>query len=103
AGKVIPMDECLHDHWHQLFREQDGDGDDNYAPFASEMDWRVAQWMVKDGIGHKSFDRFLAIPGVAEKLGLSFHNTHSLHQKIDLIPERAGLWSTKSLTFNDRP
>ncbi|KAF8218546.1 hypothetical protein L208DRAFT_1350381, partial [Tricholoma matsutake] len=116
AGKVIPMDERLHDHWHQLFREQDGDGDvvmhdddgattdkDNYAPFASEMDWRVAQWMVKDGIGHKSFDRFLAIPGVAEKLGLSFHNTHSLHQKIDLIPECAGLWSTKSLTFNDRP
>ncbi|KAF8228231.1 hypothetical protein L208DRAFT_1292600 [Tricholoma matsutake] len=121
AGKVIRMDECLHDCWHQLFREQDGDGDvvmrdddgattdkDNYAPFASEMDWRVAQWMVKDRIGHKSFDRFLAIPGVhlrpsSEKLGLSFHNTHSLHQKIDLIPECAGLWSTKSLTFNDRP
>ncbi|KAF8220074.1 hypothetical protein L208DRAFT_993760, partial [Tricholoma matsutake] len=77
AGKVIRMDECLCDRWHQLFREQDGDGDvvicdddgattdkDNYAPFISEVGWRVAQWMVKDGIGHKSFDRFLAIPGV---------------------------------------
>jgi hypothetical protein len=77
AGKVIGMDEHVRNRWHQLFREQDGDGDvvmrtddgaadkDNiYAPFASEMDWRVAQWMVKDGIGHKSFDRFLAIPGV---------------------------------------
>ncbi|KAF8225003.1 hypothetical protein L208DRAFT_1308146 [Tricholoma matsutake] len=102
AGKVIQMDECLCDHWRQLFREQDNK-DNLYAPFASEMDWRVAQWMVKDGIGHKSFDRFLAIPGVTEKLGLSFHNTHALHQKIDLIPERAGLWLTKSLTFNDQP
>jgi hypothetical protein len=27
AGKVIRMDEHLHDHWCQLFREQNGDGD----------------------------------------------------------------------------
>jgi hypothetical protein len=35
-----------------------------YAPFTSLLDWRVAQWFVQDGIGHKSFDQFLNIPGV---------------------------------------
>jgi len=28
------------------------------------MEWRIAHWAVKDGIGHKSFDRLLSIPGV---------------------------------------
>ncbi|KAH9939225.1 hypothetical protein B0H21DRAFT_711252, partial [Amylocystis lapponica] len=34
-----------------------------YEPFASEMDWRIADWMIKDNPGHKVFDRLLAIPG----------------------------------------
>ena len=83
AGTVIRMDETLHVRWARIFGagvgeevdetadvEMDGTGrsDGNkgniYAPFASELDWRVAQWAVKDGIGHNSFDRLLAIPGV---------------------------------------
>lgn len=77
AGKVIRMNDDLHKRWHQLFKTSNGDGDVNmedmtndsedtsqYAPFASLLDWRIAHWVVKDGIGHKSFDRFLAIPGV---------------------------------------
>ena len=76
AGTVIRMDQRLHDRWKKLFLHKD-DSDNNisttsnqdmelnpYAPFASELDWRIAKWVVKDQIGHKSFDRFLAIPGV---------------------------------------
>ena len=36
-----------------------------FAPFSSELDWRVAQWAVKDGPGHNAFDRLLKIPGVS--------------------------------------
>jgi hypothetical protein len=55
--------------------EVDNDGDtlmDNngernaFFPFASELDWRVAQWAVKDGPGHNAFNRLLEIPGVSE-------------------------------------
>ncbi|PPQ97258.1 hypothetical protein CVT26_000650 [Gymnopilus dilepis] len=74
-----------------------------FFPFSSELDWRVAQWAVKDGPGQNAFDRLLEVPGVVEKLGLSFHNMRSLHQKIDAIPERAGAWQTKQLFFNDHP
>jgi len=34
-------------------------------PFASELDWKIAQWAVKEGIGHGSFNRLLEIPGVS--------------------------------------
>jgi len=46
--------------------DSNGDRDDNkWAPFASELDWRVAQWAVQEGVGHKSLDRLMAIPGVS--------------------------------------
>jgi hypothetical protein len=53
---------------------QDGDGDalmeedggqNLFAPFSSELDWRVAHWAVKDGPGHNALNRFLEIPGVS--------------------------------------
>jgi hypothetical protein len=99
----------------------DMDAPDNsrkFYPFISELDWRIAQWAVKDGIGHNSLDRLLEIPGVSvflfsfsllnhlqvvEGLGLSFHNVHSLHKKLDSLPEKAGIWQTKHLSFRDRP
>lgn len=79
AAQVIRMDHTLHKRWRKRFggrvggvdgdpmvvsEPSDNQGDNPFAPFASEMDWRVASWAVKDGIGHKSFDRLLAIPGV---------------------------------------
>ncbi|KAG2097927.1 uncharacterized protein F5147DRAFT_747407 [Suillus discolor] len=34
-----------------------------FALFESELEWRVACWAIQDGIGHKSFDRLMVIPG----------------------------------------
>ncbi|KAG1717810.1 hypothetical protein EDB19DRAFT_1899784 [Suillus lakei] len=73
-----------------------------YAPFTSEIDWRVAQWAVVDGVGHNSLDRLLAIPGVVEKLGISFHNTRAIHQTVDSIPAHTK-WKTQYLSFPDAP
>lgn len=134
AGKVIRMDATLRDRWKRLFRAVDADamevdGDDDpvisnrWAPFASELDWRVAKWAVQEGAGHNSFDRLLAIPGVRNhviaytsvlfspqscllkvqaKLGLSFDSTRSLHQLVDSIPDRA-TWKSKHISFRDLP
>ena len=84
AGKIIRMDNHLHQRWHQLFNDgngnEDKDGDsvmadpnggesqikvNPYAPFDSELNWRIARWIIKDNVGHKSLDRLLAIPGVS--------------------------------------
>jgi hypothetical protein len=40
---------------------------------------------------------------VKEKLGLSYHNSRALHHILDNIPERAGKWQTRYLTFKDNP
>ena len=54
----------------RLRSEEDMDVDraDNennpFYPFNSELDWKVAQWAVKDNPGHNAFDRLLAVPGV---------------------------------------
>lgn len=71
AGKkVIRMDKDLHNRWAALFEkdpEQEGGVQvpvNGFAPFASELDWRVAHWAVRDGPGNNAFDRLLAIPGV---------------------------------------
>jgi len=40
---------------------------------------------------------------VVERLGLSYHNTRALHQKIDSIPDKTGEWTTQELSFKDRP
>lgn len=40
---------------------------------------------------------------MVEKLGLSYHNIRGLHQKLDAMPERAGEWKIKHLSFTDRP
>jgi hypothetical protein len=77
AGSVIEVDEDIHLKWKQHFGHfhADDEGDvimqelegmsNQFAPFASELDWRIASWAIKDGIGHKSFDRLMSIPGVS--------------------------------------
>src|SRR6266545_2709161 len=58
------------------FEENDEDGDvemegpdqlplSPFRPFNSELDWKIAQWAIKDGPGQNAFDRFLSVPGVS--------------------------------------
>jgi hypothetical protein len=78
AGQVIRMKETLHEVWRERFGTIDGEGDvvmsdgskneNLYAPFASELDWKIANWMVKENPGHGAFDRLLEIPGVCHPL-----------------------------------
>jgi hypothetical protein len=55
---------------YTLDREGDalmnGEGEPNqFAPFSSELDWRVAHWAVKDELGHNAFKQLLEISGVS--------------------------------------
>ncbi|KAG1834650.1 hypothetical protein F4604DRAFT_1944865 [Suillus subluteus] len=106
------------ERWRREFSGTDEEGDvsmedvvigegssaavNRFAPFASELDWRVACWAIQDGIGHKSFDRLMAIPGVAEKLGLSYQNIRGLHKIVDAVPPRA-TWKKRELWFKNDP
>ncbi|KAH9834238.1 uncharacterized protein C8Q71DRAFT_672646, partial [Rhodofomes roseus] len=68
AGKVIRMDARVVETWKVMFfpdeDEAEGRGEDVWRPFTSELDWRVAMWIVREDVGQNSMNRFLSIPGV---------------------------------------
>lgn len=79
AGRTVRMTQHVHERWAACFGTSphtdnivmDGTGKPDlanvniYHPFASKLDWDIAKWMVKDGIGHSSFNRLLQIDGVS--------------------------------------
>ncbi|KAF9035761.1 hypothetical protein BJ165DRAFT_1305422, partial [Panaeolus papilionaceus] len=72
-------------------------------PFNSSIDWQVAHWAITSDVGHNSLDKLLAVPTVVTQLGLSFHNFRALNKIFEGVAPKAGPWSTKILSFDDRP
>lgn len=86
VGAVIAMAPSIVEKWKAYFQdtedepedrmevdgeENQGRGEDSSAkwrPFASELDWNVAAWIVREDVGQKSLNRFLSIPGVSQFL-----------------------------------
>ena len=48
----------------------------NFHPFSNEVDWRFAEWAIKDSVGHGSLDRLLSIPNVSLLLPILMNVTH---------------------------
>lgn len=73
AGAPIRSTSTLHNRWAALYGSQSVPKTtgaelleaDIYRPFASRLEWELSEWMVKEGIGHGTFDRLLSISGVS--------------------------------------
>jgi hypothetical protein len=66
AGKILPplpSEQQEKDSDGDIHME-DGQASGSFSPFSSELDWKIAEWAVKDNVGHSSLDRLLGIPGV---------------------------------------
>ncbi|EIN04772.1 hypothetical protein PUNSTDRAFT_75804 [Punctularia strigosozonata HHB-11173 SS5] len=71
---------------HTVARDTDAD---LYHPFKSRIDWEIARWAKLRGPSSTAFTELLGIDGVAEQLGLSYHNTRELNKIIDTkLPDR---------------
>ncbi|KAJ3832638.1 hypothetical protein F5878DRAFT_547871 [Lentinula raphanica] len=103
AGEVYGVDKDIEQRWRGISSQKDEEEARCYEPFASRLEWEVCQWSVKEKISQNSFNRFLKIPQVQERLGLTFNNSRTMLEKLDTIPDRAGPWFTKNLSFKDRP
>ncbi|KAJ7239693.1 hypothetical protein C8J57DRAFT_1438986 [Mycena rebaudengoi] len=79
AGAPIRQGEGGYDR----YQSQLGDPNNVWAPFASKLDWELAQWAKLRGPGSTAFTELLKISGVAEKLGLSDKNSRELNGIID--------------------
>lgn len=74
AGKVLRKVQQAVDPDGDVNMESGNEEAQKYTPFTSELDWKVAQWAIKDGPGHKAFDRLLTIPGVSRFIWKLGHN-----------------------------
>ncbi|KAG1735801.1 hypothetical protein EDB19DRAFT_1830151 [Suillus lakei] len=64
----------------------DSSADNIYAPFASKLDWEMAQWAKLRGSSSTAFSELISIDGhlqPSEKFGLSFKNAWELNKIID--------------------
>jgi len=75
AGTVIPsgLEQNVYERWDRLFGAKTDMADSGYKPFSSRLDWEIAQWAVKEKIGHGSLNRLLAIPEVRVISVFPFH------------------------------
>ncbi|KAJ8095446.1 hypothetical protein PM082_023216 [Marasmius tenuissimus] len=95
----------MYEKWRARFRHKgdsendEGKSSDNrdniYSPFASKLDWEIARWAVQENVGQAAFDRLLKIPGVLERLQLSYKNSRYLNKIVNSIPARGSQWKTK--------
>ncbi|KAI0833510.1 hypothetical protein BC628DRAFT_1308548 [Trametes gibbosa] len=67
----------------------EGSANNPYAPFRSEIDWRVAEWAKTRSPTSNAFSELLEIKGIVEALGLSYKNANELNAIIDAqLPHR---------------
>ncbi|GJE91567.1 hypothetical protein PsYK624_077170 [Phanerochaete sordida] len=80
AAKVYGWSDSAYETYRK--KAAAGDEDNLYHPFASRLDWEVAKWAKESRTGDNALTRLLGIPGVVERLGLSFKDARSLNQII---------------------
>ncbi|THU85232.1 hypothetical protein K435DRAFT_869511 [Dendrothele bispora CBS 962.96] len=63
--------------------------ENTWAPFKSEMDWRIVKWAKLRGPSSTALTELLSIPNLVEKLDLSFKSANELNKIIDMsLPAR---------------
>ncbi|KAF8219342.1 hypothetical protein L208DRAFT_1225163, partial [Tricholoma matsutake] len=68
---------------NDIYQVKLGESPNPYAPFSLEIDWGVARWAKLQGPSSTVFSELLKIPGIVEKLGLSYSNAQELNNIID--------------------
>ncbi|KAF7799993.1 hypothetical protein EIP86_011236 [Pleurotus ostreatoroseus] len=79
AAKVVDWDPKV----RQRFEENANGVDNPWHPFASQLEWEIAKWAKETNAGDSSLNKLLTIPGVVDRLGLTFNNARALNQRID--------------------
>lgn len=70
AAQVLGMGECTFERWR---RENEESGKPRWFPFASEKEWELGRWLIKN-VGQNQIETFLKLPIVCYIPAI-----HSLH------------------------
>ncbi|GJF00963.1 hypothetical protein PsYK624_172670 [Phanerochaete sordida] len=73
-----------------------------YAPFKSKTEWDLIRWAKLRGPGSTAFDELLAIKGMRDKLGLSFHTTREANAIVDSLPAPRPVFKRDEVVVDNR-
>ncbi|KAI0765853.1 hypothetical protein BD413DRAFT_697536 [Trametes elegans] len=93
AGTPISPQTTLTSAYDIYGKNVEGSTENVYAPFRSELDWKIAQWAKTRSPTSNAFSDLLAIKGVVESLGLSYKNANELNAIIDMLPHQCPAFS----------
>ncbi|KAI0764276.1 hypothetical protein BD413DRAFT_698189 [Trametes elegans] len=93
AGTPISPQTTLTSAYDIYGKNVEGSTENVYAPFRSELDWKIAQWAKTRSPTSNAFSDLLAIKGVVESLGLSYKNANELNAIIDMLPHQRPAFS----------
>ncbi|THU80172.1 hypothetical protein K435DRAFT_823723 [Dendrothele bispora CBS 962.96] len=82
AGAPLPSQTTYVDG-NSRYTQDIGQKGNVWAPFQSEIDWKVAKWAKLRGPSSTAVTELLSIDGVPEKLGLSYNSVNQLNTIID--------------------
>ncbi|KAF8889384.1 hypothetical protein BD779DRAFT_1671930 [Infundibulicybe gibba] len=68
-----------------LLEDQTRANEDQWGPFASQEEWDLAVWLMKN-VGQRSTDEFLKLQATRDRMNLSFHNNRTFLKKVDALP-----------------
>ncbi|EIW74923.1 hypothetical protein CONPUDRAFT_93688 [Coniophora puteana RWD-64-598 SS2] len=89
AAQPIDTQGHAYDAYTTSIKGCNGQADNVWAPFASQTDYETARWAKLRGPGSTAFTDLLKVPGVCDRLGLSYQNSQELNKIIDTqIPHR---------------
>ncbi|THU75511.1 hypothetical protein K435DRAFT_619026, partial [Dendrothele bispora CBS 962.96] len=82
AGAPLPAQTTFLDG-NEVYTEKIGSKGNIWAPFQSEIDWKIAKWAKLRGPSSTAVTELLSIDGVVDRLGLSYRSTNELNSIID--------------------
>ncbi|KAI0026893.1 hypothetical protein K488DRAFT_91714 [Vararia minispora EC-137] len=74
------------DSTYSLYESALPDAEDTnnaYHPFASKLEWELAEWAKTRGVGATAFTELLQIEGLADKLDLQYRSSRDLNHIVD--------------------
>ncbi|KAI0683707.1 hypothetical protein BC835DRAFT_1469393 [Cytidiella melzeri] len=90
AGASFGQGVNLFKRIHQM-REEEGLNENGlWAPFASEEEWGLAQWLMSSGLSQAEIDKYLKLGMTQTQMPLSFKDKRSFLDKIDCLPRGPG-------------
>ncbi|TBU36435.1 hypothetical protein BD309DRAFT_878371, partial [Dichomitus squalens] len=92
AGTPLGTAETLFEGYRRAYKEE---GKSKWAPFESEEEWELAQWLITSGLSQQAIDKYLKLNITRNRTQPSYKSKYHLLKKIDDLPKGHANWAVE--------